>query len=447
MKRAIYCFCIALALVLVGVGCARPTQVAPSESTLTVTADPLRIEVFGTSVITIIARKSDGTPVNEGTEILVTTTLGSVDRIVLVDDRGVATAELKGDGTIGTAEIEASSGAAAAVAVDVQIGAVPASLFLSANPTNLPKDIPESGATIKLSATVQDDLFVPIKSALVTFTSERGILESGGAPIETGKRGIAKDRLTVVPTDLAGLEAGAFFIDAFAGGEEEIVTSQVEIFVSGFPADVFLQPIPSSVPETGGIIDLVATVLDDLGEPAADAVVVFVSEVGSLPGGAQRTNSEGVARDQLVVTAEDLDLPRTDTSFEVTAFVGGGTGDEDVSDTALISIQRGAVGAVISEIKKTLAIDPLDLTTCDDTRIRFTSASTGDRPIELFWDFGDGTTATGVHIAPNDTVAIDHKYSKKSGEFTVKLRATNILGSDELEQVIDLATFFPPPCP
>ena len=444
MKRAIFRSCFALALVSVGFGCGKPTQVAPSEATLTVTADPLRIDVFGTSVITIIARKSDGTPVNEGTEILVTTTLGSVDRVVLVDDRGVATAELRGDGTVGMAEVEASSGAAAPVAVEVQVGALPASLFLNASPQNLPKDIPESGATIKLSATVQDDLFAPIKSALVTFSSERGVLESGGAPIETGKRGIAKDRLKVTPGDLVGLEDGIFIISAFAGEE---VFSDVEISVSGFPADIFLQPIPSSVPETGGVIDLVATVLDDAGDPSEDVVVVFVSEVGSLPGGARRTDSQGVARDQLVVTAADLDLPVGQTSFVVTASVGGEAAGGDVSDTANITIQRGAVSAVISKVEKTLPIDPSDLM-CDDTRIRFTSSSTGDVPIELFWDFGDGTTGTDVHVVANGTVTIDHDYGQKSGEFTVTLTATNVLGSDQTEQVIDLATFFPkPPCP
>ena len=230
MKRAILILLATVALLVVGYGCGKPTQVAPSESTLTITADPLRIEIFGTSTLTIIARKSSGTPVNEGTEILMTTTLGSIDRIVLVDDRGVATATLSGDGTIGMATIEASSGAAAAVTLDIQIGALPATLFLSANPSNLTKEQQQTGETIRLSATVLDDLGAGIKSALVTFNSPRGLLESGGAPVETGKRGLAKDRLKVTPGDLAGVTDGFFDVTASTVGDSgELIEDVVEL--------------------------------------------------------------------------------------------------------------------------------------------------------------------------------------------------------------------------
>jgi hypothetical protein len=436
MKRAIFCSLAGLALLATILGCGKPTQVAPAEATLTITADPLRIEVFGTSILTIIARKSDGTPVNEGTEILLTTTLGSVDRVVLVDDRGVATAELTGDGTIGMANVEASSGAAAAVTVDIQIGALPATLFLSANPSTLSKEVQDQGATIKLSATVLDDLGAGIKSALVTFTSPRGVLESGGAPVETGKRGIAKDRLSVTPSDLAGVTDGFFDVTASTVGDGgELIEDIVEITVSGFAFSIFLQPIPTSIPESGGIIDLVATVLDDEGEPAVDAVVVFSSQVGSLPGGARRTDFDGVARDQLVLSAGDLDI--AGTTFTVTADVPG-AGGVLVSDTATITIQRGAPTAIISDISKTVPITT-DVN-CDDTRLTFISASAGDSPIDLTWDFGDGTTASDTQIGA--TADFVHDYGTKNGTFTVKLTASNNLGFDDAEVTIDLATFF-----
>ena len=78
---------------------------------------------------------------------------------------------------------------------------------------------------------------------------------------------------------------------------------------------------------------------------------------------------------------------------------------------------------------------------CDDTRLTFTSASVGDTPIDLLWDFGDGTTATGVHTSPA-TVDVLKDYGSKSGEFTVKLTASNNLGSDETELLIDISTLF-----
>jgi hypothetical protein len=396
----------------------------------------LRIEIFGKSTLTIIARKSDGTPVNEGTEILLTTTLGSVDRVVLVDERGVATAVLTGDGTIGMATVEASSGAAEAVTLDIQIGALPATLFLSANPSNLSKEQQETGTTIRLSATVLDDLGAGINSALVTFNSPRGVLESGGAPVETGKRGIAKDRLKVSSGDLAGVTDGFFDITASTVGDSgELIDDVVEISVQGFALSIFLQPIPTSVPESGGTIELVATVLDDIGEPAVDAVVVFSSQVGSLPGGARNTNFEGVARDLLTLTAGDLDI--AGASFTVTADVAG-AGGALVSDTATITIQRGAPTAIISDISKTLPI-ATDIN-CDDTRLTFISSSAGDTPIDLTWEFGDGTIANDTQIGA--TADFVHYYGAKSGVFTVKLTAANNLGFDETSLVIDVANYF-----
>ena len=436
MKRTLSCLLAFLAVLAAVYGCDKATPVAPAEATLTLTADPLRIEVFGSSTLTIIARKSDGSPVNEGTEILLTTTLGSVDRVALVDDRGVATAELTGDGTIGMATVEASSGAAAAVTIDIQIGALPATLFLSANPSTLSKELQEGGVTIRLNATVLDDLGAGIKSALVTFQSPRGVLESGGAPVETGKLGRAKDRLRLTQGDLAGVTDGFFEVTASTVGEGgSLIEDFAEITVSGFAFSIFLQPIPTSVPESGGVIDLVATVLDDEGEPAVDAVVVFSSQVGSLPGGARRTDFEGVARDLLTLTAGDLDI--AGTTFTVTADVAG-AGGVLVSDTATITIQRGAPTAVISDVSKTVPI-ATDVN-CDDTRLTFLSSSAGDTPIDLTWDFGDGTIANDVQIGA--TADFVHDYGSKSGTFTVKLTASNNLGFDDTELVIDVATFF-----
>jgi hypothetical protein len=439
MKRFSTFFAAALALFVTSIACDQPTQVAPSESTLSLTADPLRIEVFGESVITIIARKSDGTPVNEGTEILMTTTLGSVDRIVTVDDRGVAEARLVGDGTIGVATVEASSGAAEPVSVEVQIGALPATLFLSANPTTLSKDVQAEGATIKLSATVQDDLAVPIKSALVTFKSPRGVLDSGGAPIETGKRGIAKDKLELTAADLAGVTDGFFEVSASTvGGEGGLVEDFVEIEVSGFALNISLQPIPTSVPENGGQIELNAIVLDDTGEPLVDAIVIFSTQVGSISSGAQRTDFDGVARDLLVLTATDLDIPGS--TFTVTAEVPG-AGGTLISDTATITVQRGAPTAIISSV--VTRVDTADPPT--DTSLIFTSESLGDKPLTLTWDFGDGTapvidTQTGV------TRTVVHDYGRTTGTFTVTLTVTNSIDpqGSTAQLTIDLGTIFPP---
>ena len=142
-----------------------------------------------------------------------------------------------------------------------------------------------------------------------------------------------------------------------------------------------------------------------------------------------------MARDLLTLTAGDLDI--AGTTFTVTADVAG-AGGVLVSDTATITIQRGAPTAVISDVSKTVPI-ATDVN-CDDTRLTFLSSSAGDTPIDLTWDFGDGTIANDVQIGA--TADFVHDYGSKSGTFTVKLTASNNLGFDDTELVIDVATFF-----
>lgn len=67
------------------------------------------------------ARHSSGVPARSGTEILLTSTLGSIETKVRTDDDGIARATLLADGRAGTAVVTASSGAAAPKTVDVVI--------------------------------------------------------------------------------------------------------------------------------------------------------------------------------------------------------------------------------------------------------------------------------------------------------------------------------------
>ena len=126
------CALVVLAL-LISAACESPTPVAPAESGLSISANPTRIGVDGSAEVTVIARKADGSAVNAGTEINFSTNLGTIDPLIAkTNDRGVADATLTGDGRIGLATVEASSGAAAPVTLDIQIGSQPVSISLRA---------------------------------------------------------------------------------------------------------------------------------------------------------------------------------------------------------------------------------------------------------------------------------------------------------------------------
>ncbi len=209
------CALLAGLLVPLAPGCDRPIPVAPEGSTLTVTANPSKIQILGSSSITILARKMDGTPVNGGTEITLSTNLGTIEALVKTDAGGVAKATLTGDGRIGTAIVQAFSGAAGEATIDVQIGSLAAFIELSAQPSVIPRD----GGTTVIRAVAFDNDGAPIVGAFMTFSSEIGSLASGGASIQTDTSGQASDTLTVTRSDMSSLLDSFFLVTVTTSGE------------------------------------------------------------------------------------------------------------------------------------------------------------------------------------------------------------------------------------
>jgi uncharacterized membrane protein len=187
----------------------------------------------------------------------------------------------------------------------------------------------------------------------------------------------------------------------------------VEVAVGAQAGSVRLQVTPSAVPETGGTLDLLALVRDDEGQPLEGATVNFTSEVGELASGGSFLVSDaaGEARDELVVTAADLQTVGGDT-FEVSAEAGSEGGVE--SDTFIVSIQRAP--------RASFTFQRVDNT------VAFTDTSTGG-PTSWRWDFGDGNTSTSqnpVHeFAPGDS-------------YVVTLTVRNAVGEDTTNAVISI---------
>lgn len=110
-------------LLAAGLACDSSSPAAPPGSTLTISANPLEIDVDGSSQITVIARKSTGFPVSPGTLIILSTTLGEVSPSTLAtNDNGVAKATLFGTGADGTAIVTAAGGGATDASVAITVG-------------------------------------------------------------------------------------------------------------------------------------------------------------------------------------------------------------------------------------------------------------------------------------------------------------------------------------
>lgn len=213
---------------LVASACDKATPTAPNGSTLTITASPLEISANGSSTITVVAtRGNGGGPVTPGTEIRLSTTLGSIDEVATTDASGVARATLRGSGRAGTAKVSASSGAAAPVTVDVKVGATAQNINLSVSPSSVSV---ESNAVINVTATVRDDQGQPLSDAGVVFSAEIGQFDQTGI-VRTNANGQATNRLRASSAELNLLNDSALEVRAevSAGGGSATATGQVLI--------------------------------------------------------------------------------------------------------------------------------------------------------------------------------------------------------------------------
>ena len=226
------------ALALLGLfwfACDEGTPVAPTGAVIRISAQPSRIGATGTSTITIQALRSNGNPVNEGTEIRLASTIGSIDEVVFTDRDGVAKATLTGDGRVGTATITAHSGALEPVTTEVAVGSLAASIRLQVSPSS----VPETGGLLELLALVRDDQGQPLPEASVNFTSDAGTLASGGGFLLSDARGEARDTLTVTAEQLLAIGADSFEVSAEVGGAGGVVADAFAVAIQRPPRASF----------------------------------------------------------------------------------------------------------------------------------------------------------------------------------------------------------------
>jgi hypothetical protein len=227
-------------------GCDKASPVAPSGSILAVSANPSRIALNGSSTITIIGRKPDGNPLNPGTEIHLSATLGSIPSIVTTNSSGTATATFQSNGRLGTARISAAVGTAPAgggtttsdtpppstptsASIDVQVGSVTTTIILQPTPTTLPA----SGGTVSLLAVLRDDSGQPIANQGVNFTTDLGTLGSRGNTVTTNSSGVARDTLRLSEQDLANNASSVTVSVHATGAAGAAVTQTATIHIQG----------------------------------------------------------------------------------------------------------------------------------------------------------------------------------------------------------------------
>lgn len=227
IPRSLLCV-LALGLLGLALGCSKATPTAPSGATLAITANPSRIDVNGTSNITVFGQKPNGSPLDPGTVIRFSTDKGTIDAIATISN-GQASALLHGDGTSGTATVSAATGSGStssgtggttssgsAVTIKVLIGPAhtTGSIQLQATPTSIGNT---TNSTVTLLAVVRDEEGQPLPGAQIDFQTDLGTLASKGALVTTDANGQATDLLSVKAVELT-TNISSFMVRAEGAG-------------------------------------------------------------------------------------------------------------------------------------------------------------------------------------------------------------------------------------
>lgn len=320
-RRIFQYSCLALLAAAVFFGslaCSEGNPVAPVGTILTISANPSQITLNGTSEITIVGRRADGNPLASGTEIRLSTDLGSIPAIVSTDASGTARATLRGDGRTGPAVVMATTGNGDSTAeITVQVGDGDASkpmLLVSVSPDTVPV---ASTATVTVIARRADGtLFGAGETVILTTTL--GSLNPD-RPVTTSEG-------TATSTLNTGSQEGRATITAILGSSDAATT---EVVIQDAVENILLSASPETIDDADATINLTAVVVNAKGDGLSNVPVTFEIDFGELSNGTVvLTDGNGIADN--VYTVKDADV-QSGVPFDITAKAFDGDGAEKKS--------------------------------------------------------------------------------------------------------------------
>jgi len=153
---------------------------------------------------TTTTRSGGGTPVQNGTLITFTTTIGRIEPAEARTHNGQVSVKLITAGTSGTATITAYSGGASAQLSNLKIGTAAAK---TVSVTTTPQSLGVSGGTTQVVASVVDEGGSPIGGVPVTFSTDKGSITP--STVTTDSNGIATATLNTTATAKITATVGA----------------------------------------------------------------------------------------------------------------------------------------------------------------------------------------------------------------------------------------------
>jgi adhesin/invasin len=295
-----------------------------------------------------------GTPVQNGTLVTFTTTIGRVEPSEARTQNGQVRVRYFADGQSGTATITAFSGGASGRLENLKVGTAAAErLRVSAAPQNLPS----GGGTADVQARVEDASGNPLPAVQVTFAADFGSLSA--TTVSTDATGIATTRLTTAQKSTVTVRAG---------GQEATL-------VIGLAERTGIAITPPSVTPTAGQPTTIQVAVAQTAN-VQDVIVEFGDNTRTSLGRLAGTTTVGHTYEE-------------DGTYLVTATAVAADGTRESVSTAITVLPQRPLAVNLSASPR-CAVRGV-------TTVTFTAVATGGTPRLYTWDLGSGPpfTTTG----------------------------------------------------
>jgi PKD repeat protein len=331
-------------------GCDKAPLTAPTDSAVTLFANQTVVALNGSVEVTANVTEPGGVPVQNGTQVNFTTTLGSMQPAEARTNGGRATVRLNAGTASGVAQVRAFSGGAQAEALEVRVGAAAAStLTVSATPSA----VGPNGGTVEILAVATGENNQRLPGVPVTFGTSAGSLRE--STVITDANGEARTQLTTT--------------------REATVTATVGNVTANTTVRVTTRPVitltgPTTAVGEGETTTFTINVQPQAnGDAVRDAVIDFGDgerrSLGALTG--SRTIQKVYARKG---------------TYPVTVIVTD-TGGETTTATTTVTVEERVVNV-------TLTASPANPSV--NTVVQFTATASGANIVSYNWNLGDGDT-------------------------------------------------------
>lgn len=255
-----------------------------------------------------------------------------------------------------------------------------------------------ANSSAEITASVIESAGTAVQNGtLVTFTSTVGTIEPREARTNGGK---------VTVKLVAGAVSGKAQIRAFSGSAQ---SDAIEVAIGGAAVEsLLLSASPSTVPASGGSIEIVAVVLDASGNRISGVPVSFSASTGVVSPTSATSNDNGEARSRLT----------TNVASDISASAGAKTA------TTKVTVSNAPV------VRVTLSPTSTRVGQAVNATVDINASATGATPLRsAVIDWGDGSSQ-GLSVAAGAVSAsetVGHVY-RGSGSFTVRVVAIDVIG-------------------